>query len=463
MLLRLKQPSSGTANVLILYNTLRIMGPAFSSGSGQQKTDIESFATPEKSPVDIAPPVAALLAHRAFPPVRSVSRAMTESSRQTSIVSVTESTAHLLPPRPGHAHSSSNASSATSYSSLQRSITPVEELNQLIIPNAPMTPQIRVDSASDYSSDSDESPVNSLPAPRRPDIKKPRIHRPSIPSAIKVPAYPEYVAQNGMLSAVTLQTAGAAPKRADSNKRDSFLSMYTNRSPAQLQDGSRLTFGGDEGVEINVTRPSPPRRSIRPSASTGQFEFATERFDMSAFTSPRAAPTPPSDRSSAYSSSQSSAENFSPRSGVADLPLSPFADGLAQRAVPSPEHARSMSANIYSPAFGTMSALARDAVVRNATKKSRRRSKSLDITPRRNVPDSLRPRTPSSTSRDFLPSVSTTPMGYTFPATPRTPGSALRPRSPAPPLPSGAACRSPRPSIRDAPVTPMRSASAGRA
>ncbi|KAH8100817.1 hypothetical protein BXZ70DRAFT_936035 [Cristinia sonorae] len=448
----------GVFNVVILYNTLRIMGPAFNSANGQEKTDVESFATPEKSPVDVAPSVSAVIAQRAFPPVRTQSRALAASSRQPSVASIGgDSTTNLLPPRAGHAHSNSSASSTT-LSSLQRSITPVEELNELIIPNAPMNPMIRVDSASS-DSDSDISIAGSLPAPRRPGVKKPHLRRPTVPAAIKVPAPPVYVVQNGMLSAVNLQTAtkSAAPEKSgsESKKRDSFISMYTSRTPVQIEEGSRMTFGGNEGVYVNVSGPTSAHKIIRPYASTGN--FAADRYDMTAFTSPRAAPVPPSARSSVVSP-ESSPEPFTSRPAFAELPLSPFAEGLMQRAVKSPEHSRSISYdNVSSPAFGNMSALAKDAVVRNAAKKNRRRSKSLDLTPRRAVPDMLRPGTPSSArgGQQMLPSVSTTPMGFTFPATPRTPGSSLRPRSPAPPLPALPSSRSsPQPSARRLPTQP---------
>jgi len=442
----------GVFNVLVLYNTLRIMGPAFGATAGEQKSDVESFSTPEKSPVDVAPSVSAVLAQRAFPRVPTIR----SDSRQTSMA---DSTTHLIVPRSGHIHSPSNGSTTT-VASFSRSIVPVEELNMMV--SVPMTPRITVDNGSSASSspDSDDS-SHPLPAPRRPEMKKPHLRRPTVPAAIQVPPYPEYRVENGLLSAVNLQTPAQSAKKVEkkSRDRDSFIAMYTSRS----------TSGGNDGVNVSVESPSPPRRSVRPSASAGNF---ADRYDVSAFTSPRAAPIPPTPRSSSTGSA-SSPEEFSARPQLAELALSPFAQGLVERAMKSPEHVRSQS-DITSPMAGSMSALAKDALMRNATKKSKRRSKSLDVTPRRGIPEVLRPGTPlSARAHELLPTALNSPGDFIFPSThrtPRTPATSHTPRarSPAPPLPISprqplsafTSARSPPRSARRLPKTPSQSSSA---
>ncbi|THH26302.1 hypothetical protein EUX98_g7885 [Antrodiella citrinella] len=388
----------GFFNVLILYNTLRIMGPAFNTSGGSQK-DVESFSTPEKSPVDVAPSVSAVLAQRAFPRAPTIR----SDSRQTSIAG---STTHLMDPRANHMHSSSNGSTST-LASLNRSIIPADELKNMV--NVPMTPRITVDGGSSPESDSS----HGLSAPRRPAMKRPHLRRPSVPAAIQIPAYPEYRVENGMLSAVNLKTPAQQSAKLSTKKtrdRDSFIAMYAPQS------------SGSQGVNVQVQGPSPSPRS-------GNF---ADRYDMTTFTSPRTAPAPPTARSSSNGSA-SSPESFSVQPHLADLALSSFAQGLVERAMKSPEHARSRS---DIPAVGSTSALAKDAVVRNA-KKTKRRSKSLDVIPRRGIPQVVAPGTPlSSRAQELFPP---TPPEYAFPATPRTPrtpATAQRSRSPVPCLPS---------------------------
>ncbi|THG96205.1 hypothetical protein EW026_g5582 [Hermanssonia centrifuga] len=64
----------GLANVSVFYNTVRIMGPAFGDSSTSSVKSEKSFSSPHKaeSPVDVAPPVAAFIAPKAFPPPRSI-------------------------------------------------------------------------------------------------------------------------------------------------------------------------------------------------------------------------------------------------------------------------------------------------------------------------------------------------------------------------------------------------------
>lgn len=374
---------------MVLYNTLRIMGPGYSGYSTHRK-DVESFSSPEdKSPVDVAPSVSAVLAQRAFP---TSPRSM--PSRQLSAG--------------GHAYTNSDASFATMSTLVDRSITPVKELNAKIIPNAPMTPKIKVESAS---SESDDSSSGSLPAPRRSGLKKPHLRRPSIPAAIHIPAYPEYVVENGMLSAVNLQSGG--PKKTERKKkdRDSFINMYSSRSPSG---------------PVSVQEPTPPEHSSRPSGSASKFG---EHYDISAFTSPRAAPETPSNRDS--TSSESSLEPYSPRP-VLDVPLSPLAANLIERATQSPQHARSQSDHV-SP---TRARSAKEH--RRTDKKEKRRSKSLDIVPRRGIPEVIRPGTAlSARAKELLPSALRSPhsASFVFPPTPPNHGTSAynTPHTPARP------------------------------
>ncbi|TCD64902.1 hypothetical protein EIP91_003438 [Steccherinum ochraceum] len=390
----------GVFNVMVLYNTLRIMGPGYFGHSSQRK-DVESFSSSEdKSPVDVAPSVSAVLAQRAFPSPRAL------TPRQLSMASEADSTAHLL--APGHAYTNSDASLAT-MSTLDRSITPVKELNANLIPNAPMTPRIKVESAS---SDSDDSSGSSLPTPRRPGLKKPHLRRPSFPAAIQIPAYPEYIVENGMLSAVNLGSAG--PKKPERKKkdRDSFLNMYSSRSPSG---------------PVSVQGPTPPDRGNRPLGSPSNFG---EHYDISSFTSPRAAPVAPLNRNST-ASSESSPEPYSARPDL-DVPLSPFAASLIERATKSPEHGRSHS-EVVSP---TRTRSAKEP--RKTDKKEKRRSKSLDIVPRRGIPEVIRPGTPLSTrAKELLPTALSGPHSadFVFPPTPPTRGTPTRgtPRTPARP------------------------------
>jgi len=394
----------GVGHVLVFYNTLRVMSHALNGSSRpERKADVESFVSPDKSPVDVAPPVAQIMSQKAPAafPVSPISprngghpiptRQQSKASLATSVTTVGNgSTIRLLAPVPqGH---SRTASSITA-SSTQRSITPASELNEIL--SAASSSAYPYTGRSQTESDSDADSLVSLPAPRRP-IRSPMGRQPSI-----VVNEPEL---ERPLTVVSLASpASARPTRPG---RDSFINMYATHHDGR---SPRLAFGTDERVAsppVSARSPQFRNRTLRPSASArtlGQRQAAAQSF-ASSFASFRDGPVvSPQSSSSNFSSSPS----FSPGSS-GNLPNSPFMDAFIQRAsmaLDEPHSPRSeghyrtasdvpMSAVVPSLAYAAIrNNAARGEMSRAESarlKSTRRRSKSLDNI--RGGPASTRPR-----------------------------------------------------------------------
>ncbi|KAK7691042.1 hypothetical protein QCA50_006145 [Cerrena zonata] len=228
---------NGVANVLLFYNTLRVMGPAFANAQENTDDPEKSFGTREneieRSPVDVAPPVSSVLATRSFPPPRS----MPSHSRDGS-VSTTSSTRHLLAPSHGR--------SGSSVASSQRSISPIPEVER--------SPSVTSNRSL------------GLPAPRR-QGKSPVIRRPTI--TIEVPSHDDD--EIDVLTPVNLKTPepGAATSR---RARDSFMKMYSTQSAAIYEEkAQRLTYADE------IRSAGNPRmfHSVSPSYSSSSSDFSS--------------------------------------------------------------------------------------------------------------------------------------------------------------------------------------------
>ncbi|KAI0784488.1 hypothetical protein C8Q75DRAFT_809976 [Abortiporus biennis] len=369
----------GVANVIIFYNIMRAMSPAFrpSAARVQAKPDLESFGNAgviekEPSPVDVAPSVSAILAQRAFPssPVPGSRALSVASPRLPSMVSVksSESTQYLL--RTGHTPSGSTASTVNSLSvaALPRAITPVRELNEMLSADSSR-------SGSPLSATSDDS-QSSLPAPRR-EHRSPLLRRPTIPPPVQTHLE---VPEPSHLTAVNLQT----PAVTENKSRQSFINMYGSKSPQDTSpEGPRLTY-------YFTPETSNKNKSLRPSQSDA---VLSQRFTPSITIS--RSPRDIAERSGSGSGSeQSSGKAFS---SPEDVPLTPFLNELtrvtASATIPRDSFA-SRQSEAYRPSSSAgPSSLAFAAIMNNASrneqmriKATRRRSKSLEQIPKMNVP-----------------------------------------------------------------------------
>lgn len=335
------------------------MGPAFNRPGQTASEKSESFVSPHKneSPLDVTPPAAPFAAPRSFPPPRSANstprpsldaspRPSMNHSRQKS--NGGESTRHLLN---GHAHSNSSVSVAT-MASLDRAITPVSQLNEMISmpPPAMRKPSMRtnVNDRADNGSD-------SLPAPRRKE-RSPVMRRPTL-STIPSPM------DTSLLSAVPLQTAAPSDSQ-EASKRNSFINMYASRTP--------------------VPSSSDDSQFARPAMMINDVA-------MPMFTSPRSGSTV------GYSTDS---DSDVPRSAFADRSIRP------KRSFRSEVQARLSMTDADVPERGLSSlawaTLVADAATSNGgvaaaakLRTERRRSKSMESL---RVPSSLQPRAPSSAS-----------------------------------------------------------------
>lgn len=390
----------GVGHVLVFYNILRVMNHALNGSSHpQKKADIESFASPEKSPVDVAPSVAQVLSQKgaaasaavvAFPvsPKSPRKSGQHGHSRMESMASLAasvgtvgnESTTRLLAPMaPSHSRSASSMTTST----FQRSITPVSELNEILSaePSAYTSGQSQADSPG---AESDADSLVSLPAPRR-QRRSPSL--PRQPSIVVNEPEPERP-----LTVVSLASpASARPTRPG---RDSFINMYATRHDGR---SPRMNFSSEERLSSPPTSSRSPQfrnRTLRPSASAitmSQRQLAAQSF-ASSFASFRGdGPVSPQ---SGSSSNFSSPPGFSPGSS-GHLPNSPFMDAFIQRASmafeepPSPRSEGHYHVPSEVPMSAAIPSLAYTAMRNNATremakvesarlKASRRRSKSLD-------------------------------------------------------------------------------------
>ncbi|KAI0346177.1 hypothetical protein BDW22DRAFT_1425695 [Trametopsis cervina] len=224
----------GLANVLIFYNTIRIMGPAFDGTGSQQRSSEKSigeksFIGRDNSPVDVAPPVSALTVPpkaRAFPPPRhlanqpSMDSFGSAHSRQASSTFSGDSSRALIPP--AHLRNARSDSSMNAHM-IDRPITPASELNEMMAAHArePSYPTLNLD-------------ANSLPAPRRTG-RSPVVRRPTL-GAPTSPMHPS------AMIPVPLKTPMTAESSYASTQRNSFINMY-----ASSRDDERsmptFTFG----------------------------------------------------------------------------------------------------------------------------------------------------------------------------------------------------------------------------
>lgn len=340
----------GLANVLVFYNTIRVMAPAF---DGRVPTDkSESFIGGREksdSPVDVAPPVAALVRPaKAFPP-----------PRVNSIVSV-DSTRALLAARYKHTYSASTSST----SSMGRPITPASDLNQMIAVPLPVAGREKSLFHLDIAAATDDAA--SLPAPRR-SARSAVTRQPTLPTVSASPI------DNGMLTAVPLKTpAGAAFPQ--NSQRDSFINMYASRSPAPAPESA---------AEVRA-------RFVPPTLVVNDGEPAV---------------IPSTGSASTYASGSGSEDSAAPVSAFADKQQL----SASRRSFRSEVRARTSVVDV--PASGlsplAWASLVTDAATSNggvhadpSTKTERRRSRSMDGLA---VPSMLRPRVPASATlrREF--------------------------------------------------------------
>ncbi|GJE96214.1 hypothetical protein PsYK624_124080 [Phanerochaete sordida] len=330
----------GLANVLVFYNIIRIMGPAFQSPAPSEKSFETSSITKEKSgsPVDVAPPVAAFVRPaKPFPPPRSA-----------SVMSSNDSTRALLASRYRTAYAGSVASTNDAVS-LGRPITPASDLNQQIA-----APQLAAtkDRQLFHLAVSIPEENASLPAPRR--TARAHVVSQSLDQA--------------MLSAVPLKTpAVAAFPQNGGSQRDSFINMYASRSPVPEPEFS-------DSVETK-TRIAPPALVLNDGD---------------------AAAVPSSSSASGYSSSSASDV---PSSAFADKRQLPSARTPSFR---STVRDRMSTADVPETGLSPLAwaSIVTDAATSNGgvsaprtDKAARRRSRSLDNLA---VPAMLRPRAPAS-------------------------------------------------------------------
>ena len=335
----------GLGNVLVFYNIVRVMGPAF-EGSQPSEKSVGSFVggrEKSESPVDVAPPVAAFTRPaKAFPPPRSV-----------STISTSDSTRALLASRYRHAYTGSVASTSESMS-VGRPITPMSDLNEIIATPEPAA-ATRDKQLFHLNTTVPEEMSASLPAPRR---------------SVRAVVVSQSMDQS-MLTAVPLKTpASAAFPRNVSSQRDSFINMYASRSPVPEPESSTSSQ--------TKTRFAPPTLVLNDS---------------------EAADVP----------SSGSASDYTSASTTSDVPSSAFADRkqLSSRSFRSIVRDRTSVINAPESDLSPLAwaSLVTDAAMSNggvpvqpSDKAARRRSRSLDA-----VPQTLRPRVPASAAlrREF--------------------------------------------------------------
>ncbi|KII89761.1 hypothetical protein PLICRDRAFT_52927 [Plicaturopsis crispa FD-325 SS-3] len=201
----------GLVNVLLLYNTFRVLGPAVGAlPSTRQNTDVEaSFHDSEKGPsyrserrftvasdksLPVAPAAAVAPQYRypsATPAVpRYISHERSASGSSGSTSSSSGSLGLLIPQgaKPGYADS---VRSSVSAASIQRSITPVSELNRYFDDPAPQAAVSRdglrplhlgSQSSGDWSGSGVQ--IGLPPAPRR--TRSPISRRPTLDNGVEV-------------------------------------------------------------------------------------------------------------------------------------------------------------------------------------------------------------------------------------------------------------------------------------
>ncbi|KAI0806105.1 hypothetical protein BC629DRAFT_1590521 [Irpex lacteus] len=256
----------GLANVLIFYNTIRIMGPAF-DGTGTSRTSEKSigeksFVADSVSPVDVAPSVASIRAPaRAFPPPRSVvSERSFETfgsghSRQASSISSVgaDSTRRLIPA----AHLKQSRSDSPAPHEIGRSITPVSELNEIISNGSDKSvPRLTV-TVPEHA--------NSLPAPRR-DGRSPVVRNPSAISPV----------QPSAMMPIPL-TGRKSPSSPESeypvSQRTSFINMYASNEEVPAMPTFAFASPGyssspaSDGEESDAPRSAFSQRMPIPAAT----------------------------------------------------------------------------------------------------------------------------------------------------------------------------------------------------
>ncbi|KAI0703810.1 hypothetical protein BC835DRAFT_1410537 [Cytidiella melzeri] len=392
----------GLANVLIFYNTIRIMGPAF-DGTGSQnseKPDSEkSFVGISSSPVDVAPPVAAILAPtRAFPPPRnlasklSVDTISTAHSRQTSSTSVMsgDSTRGLLP-----AAQLRQARSDNPYASdIGRPISSVSKLNAMITSHASEKPiprlTVNVPAENTYS----------LPTPRR-DGRTPIVGRP-MPSPT----------QPSAMIPVPL-SGNKYPTSADStysSRRNSFINMYMPSKDQEVPAMPTFAFGS-----------SPGYSSASPSASD------VEESNMTAPV-PAAIPRPnklkPKGLKSELMIRLSTVEYPEEDGGLSSMALA----SLVGNAATIDGGVRSASTSTFAPSEnGKVGDVKGKGKQRELLKALRRRSRSMDnlsIPAPQRFPSLLRPDASSNSTRSAGPASARLPSAGPMRALPGIPKSA---------------------------------------
>jgi hypothetical protein len=246
----------GLVNVLLLYNTFRVIGLAFdavSTSSGSRKGDMESFGSSEKS---YAPSVAKTNPQAIQVPARSHST--TQPSR-TRALTLQQSPSISSNGRRYHHHGGSDGTTVSA-ASLQRAITPISELNHELLAapevalrkGATSTPRLRLQTDDGESIASTGS--TGLPPPPR-HTRSPIMRKPTLES---LPPSSPQTRQGKKPSHFNLSpTVPMMPNAHRATGNFSIIDMYGNAEVENV----RNSFGTTPGMlhEIAVNSPSPTR------------------------------------------------------------------------------------------------------------------------------------------------------------------------------------------------------------
>lgn len=246
------------------------MGPAFTVPM-EEKTASFAAGSKSDSPVDVAPPVSALIrTAQAFPPPRSASSLA--HFRQDSSTSLgADSTRGLL----------AGQSRNMSMSGLARPITPVAELNQMITTPAPAALKEKKLFHLELGSPNPAN-VSSLPTPRR--VQRSTIQRQPTLSTVVSPV------DDDALAPIPLRTPAMTTSfPAPANPRDSFMNMYATRSPLPIapnQGLSASSSGSSRRFRPPMLIVNDGEAAVVPSSGSGYTTTPTSEAPSSASSNP---------------------------------------------------------------------------------------------------------------------------------------------------------------------------------
>jgi hypothetical protein len=260
---------------MLLYNTFRVLGPAFEASSG---TNNESFGTNEHLNRYSSPPSGEK--QRSFDEKVEEYRHPTPSYRSPTRdgFSHTSPQSSIRPLLPTHQERSASVQSFYSYPSspsIGRSITPVAELNRTIGTPEPNVQRLSSSTARTLNDHIRQGSTDSLglPAPPR-RTRSPVIHQPSrervLPQVRMVdgawtPVDPQISRQ------VSNQTFGRPNSGTVRTSTSSALSVELGSSSWHSRNGSLPSNGGSNkpvgsafGSAFSASNPGSPLSPIRP-------------------------------------------------------------------------------------------------------------------------------------------------------------------------------------------------------